>query len=77
MKHLKEFAIYRGIPLVVGYLTVRYWGDDATNRQVVVFCLAMFVAHSLLSMFDIGRTLASAIDKLSDEVAVRSRRDSP
>lgn len=68
MRRLKDLAIYRGIPLIIGLATMYYWGDDTKNREEIVFCLATFAAHSVLSTLSVARS----VDQLSDKLAARS-----
>ena len=69
MAQIKEFVIYRGIPLMVGGLTVHFWGDDTKSRETIVFLLASFGAHTLLLILSVARE----VDKLSDKSSIRSK----
>jgi hypothetical protein len=67
MGRIKELLIFRGVPIAMGWVAVHYWGSDTRNREVIVFVLAMFVTHCVLSVFSV----ASSVDNIADRLAAR------
>jgi hypothetical protein len=68
MTRVGEFLVHRGAPLAAGFLALDFWGSDTRNRETIVFVLAMFVTHCVLSLFSISR----AVDKVDERLARQS-----